>query len=77
MRCYHCHRYIRKAYYTQGGKTYGPECGRKLGLDKAAADTSMKYFHNPVTKHKAKGAISNRTLEVQDGQVELFEGLTA
>lgn len=74
MRCYHCHRHIRQAYYTQGGKTYGPECGKRLGLD---VGLDARLWNSPVTKHKAKGAISNRTLEIQNGQQQLFEGMTA
>ena len=71
MRCYACHRPIKQAYYEQAGKTYGPSCGKRLDIEHA------KLWSNPVTKHKVKGAISNRTLEVQDGQQVLFEGLVA
>jgi len=68
MRCYACHRPIKQAYYEQAGKTYGPTCGKRLDLDRAT------LWSTPVTKHKFKGAISNRTF-VQDGQKVLFQGL--
>ena len=68
MRCYACHRQIKQAYYEQDGKTYGPTCGKRLNLKHA------EFWFNKVTKHKVKGAISNRTF-VQDGQKVLFQGL--
>jgi len=71
MRCYACHRQIKQAYYEQAGKTYGPTCGKRLDLKHA------KLWSNPVTKHKFKGVFSKSTLEVQDGQQVLFEGLVA
>jgi len=70
MRCYACHRQIKQAYYEQAGKTYGPTCGKRLNLKHA------EFWFNKVTKHKFKGAISNRIF-VQDGQQVLFEGLVA
>jgi len=70
MRCYACHRQIKQAYYEQDGKTYGPSCGKRLDIEHA------EFWFNKVTKHKvSKGVISKSTLEVQEGQQVLFEGL--
>ena len=74
MRCYHCHRHIRQAYYTQGGKTYGPECGKRLGLD---VGLDARLWNSPVTKHKPIKVSARIKVEIQDGQVELFVGMTA
>jgi len=75
MRCARCNRNIKRAYVTAGGMVFGPTCGAIMGLI-PAVQPAAKTQHRAV-KRGAKGAISNRTLDVQDGQIDLFGGLTA
>ena len=73
MKCACCLRQIREAYYTQAGNTYGPTCGKRLGLDIACKSLDMKNWNKPVTYHKPK--LSNtiqKKIVVQNGQEELF-----
>lgn len=82
MRCACCNKYMRKAamtvrkpWITLGGMSgidvlnYGPKCAQRLGLIQVV---QRKAKTQPMAI-KRKGAISNRTLEVQDGQIQLFE----
>lgn len=83
MRCANCHKLINRAAATVtttskacAGMTftktenYGPKCAAKLGLDGKSCET--KYTHYT---RKVKDVFSKSTLEVQDGQEELFERL--
>lgn len=63
MRCARCLRPIREAYFVQAGKSYGPTCGKKLGLAVGLRDS-------PITRRKAAHP---RVAVVQDGQAELFD----
>lgn len=68
MKCACCGKYIRQAYYMQAGRTYGPTCGKRLGLDKPSST-------NPITRHNFKSSkIIMKKALLQDGQEELFEG---
>ena len=66
MKCACCGKYIRQAYYMQAGRTYGPTCGQRLGLN-------MPNWQNPITRHKFKVAKPVTKAAVQDGQEQLFK----
>jgi len=74
MRCARCNRNINRAYVTAGGMVFGPTCARIMNLVQQV-QPAQQTRHRAV-KRGAKGAISNRTLDVQDGQFQLFEGMT-
>lgn len=66
MKCACCGKHIREAYYQQAGRTYGPTCGKRLGLD-------APNWANPVTRHKFKLLKNSmKKIVVQDGQEEMF-----
>lgn len=68
MKCACCGKYIREAYYHQAGRTYGPTCGKRLGLD---IGLDVKLWNSPITKYKFKKAVQQKVV-VQDGQGSLF-----
>jgi LytS/YehU family sensor histidine kinase len=73
MRCARCHRNIKRAYVTAGGMVFGPTCGAIMGLVPTVQQTAKTQ---PMAiKCRANTAFSNGS--IQDGQIQLFEGMTA
>ncbi len=84
MRCAHCNKLIQRAaaavetVHRKAGSSwsttehYGPKCAEKLGLVKKSHKTKPVNY-----KSKVKGDFLKSTLEVQDGQEELFEDVVA
>jgi len=50
----------------QAGKTYGPTCGKRLGLT-IGLDPAL--WNSPITKRKS----ARQKIVVQNGQEELFD----
>jgi len=73
MRCARCHRQINHASVTAGGMVFGPTCGFLMGLIPAVKPAS-KTRHRAVKREISKNIL--KKIFEQDGQVELFEGLT-
>ncbi len=85
MRCYACHKPIKKAAltvrknWTTGGisgvdvMVYGPKCAERLGLIPARVRKPQQWDF----EHKAKRHLKCQLAQVQDGQQVLFEGLVA
>lgn len=67
MKCANCMRSIREAYFEQDGRTYGPTCGKRLGID-----ARSRLSCGPIIKHKLSKAM-HKKIVVQDGQEELFK----